>query len=85
MFQLFLRRSDGSNTGNWAVTDCKPDDVACGGNAHKLLISPTTNCVDHCVHDLPQKGWQFCSGEITTGGICLKYEFDDTIDFSCQG
>merc|ERR1712012_921863 len=36
-FILFLRNSERSNEGHWTITDCHPNDVACGGNAHKLL------------------------------------------------
>merc|ERR1711963_263019 len=82
-FILFLRNSERSNEGHWTITDCHPNDVACGGSAHKLLISPDTECEGHCVHQLPKKGWSFCNGEITTGGICLGYARDDSIKFEC--
>ena len=84
--QLFLRDSENSDVGHWAITDCHPNDVACGGagghGAHKLLLSPLTTS-QTCLHQVPQEGWQWCSGELIINGICTEYRPDDTIQFSC--
>ena len=84
IFQLFLRSSDGSNDGHWAIVDCHPDDIACGGGSHRLLISPKTNADATCVDGLPAKGWLYCSGELASNGICTEYAYDDTIGFTCS-
>ena len=86
IFQLFLRDSANSEVGHWAITDCHPNDVACGGaggnGAHKLLLSPLTTS-QTCLHQIPQEGWQWCSGELIINGICTEYRKDDTIQFTC--
>lgn len=83
-----MRDAAGSDEGIWAITDCHPNDVACGGGggkgAHKLLTSPKTNCKDFCIHQVAQIGWKFCSGELTINGGCTEYKADDTIHFTCE-
>ena len=83
LLQLFMRDEPGSSSGHWAITDCHPNDVACGGGAHQLLISPDTECDGHCVHQLPNSGWTFCNGELTANGICTRYGYDDTVKWTC--
>ena len=78
-----MRSNDGSSSGHWVVTDCHPDDVACGGGSHRLLISPRVDSVTTCLHELPTQGWLYCSGELVANGICTDYASDDTIKFDC--
>jgi len=37
--QMFIFDKDSKTSGYWAVVDCQPDDVACGGAPHKFLKS----------------------------------------------
>ena len=79
-----MRSSDGSNDGHWAIVDCHPNDIACGGGSHRLLLSPKTNSGTTCLHELPTQGWLYCSGELTSNGICTEYAHDETIGFACN-
>jgi hypothetical protein len=36
---MFIFDKDSKTSGYWAVVDCQPDDVACGGAPHKFLKS----------------------------------------------
>merc|ERR1712242_182742 len=83
-YVLFLRDDDNSNQGHWTVTDCHPDDIACGGGAHRLLISPRTNCLQSCIHELSKTGWYYCDGELSSNGICSSCQPDNTVEFKCE-
>jgi len=82
-YTLFLRSSDGSDEGHWAITDCHPGDAACGGGFHKLLKSPLTTSAT-CLHEIPSDGWLYCSGELISNGICTEYDYDNTVNWTCN-
>ena len=80
--QMYLDDPVDKSRGYWAVVDCQPDDIACGGGPHKFLKSESAPKGEKCPWNASGP-WQFCSGDITPGGGCTKYTVDETVRFTC--
>ncbi len=79
---MFIFDAGSDVTGYWAIVDCQPDDVACGGGPHKLLKSAAAPYGEKCPWNA-RGPWEFCSGDLIIGGVCTDYATDDTVTFSC--
>eukprot|EP00095_Tigriopus_kingsejongensis_P001620 maker-scaffold289_size220122-snap-gene-1.27 protein:Tk01620 transcript:maker-scaffold289_size220122-snap-gene-1.27-mRNA-1 annotation:"hypothetical protein EMH_0003250" len=64
----------------WAVVDCEPGNVACGGS-HQMLKSVPAD--GFCPYD-DIGPWQYCDGDLIVGGSCTHYSTDETVRFTCE-
>jgi len=79
---MYLEDPEEEGLGYWAIVDCQPDDVACGGGAHKFLKSASAPSGEKCPWNADGP-WKFCSGILTPGGGCTNYTTDASVRFSC--
>ena len=48
-----------------------------------FLVSPLTTSAT-CLHEIPSDGWLYCSGELISNGICTEYDYDNTVNWTCN-
>lgn len=79
---MFIYNEGSEDTGYWAIVDCQPEDIACGGGAHKFLRSAPALYGEKCPWNA-NGPWNFCSGELIIGGVCSEYTVDTTVKLTC--
>ena len=79
---MYFEDPEDPTKGFWAVSDCQPDDVACGGGAHKFLKSLSAPHGEKCPWSVTGT-WKFCDGDIIPGGGCTHSSEDATVSITC--